>query len=179
MSFWKHEPCSQADHQQYALLRAAGLDPPLLAAFLLDQLLPAIGDRLAAQPPLSAEAVAKLEELHIAAVGSLSREMPLSAQQLEQLGQALLVFDDGQAKTASVFMVLGDDAEGLRPIVSGPGFPLRPLPAKFSVRSRHLSGTVLATANAVDTPSTVTAASVVRRGLKVSLAGRCSCGLLS
>ena len=137
----KLEADTQADHQQYALLRAAGRDPPPLPAFLLDQLLPAIGARLAAQPPLSAEAVAQLEELHVAAVGSLSREMPLSAPQLEHLEQALLVFDGGQAKTASAFMVLGEDAEGLRPVVSGPGFPLRPLPSKYSVRAWLFSGT--------------------------------------
>ncbi len=170
LSDQRREPCSQADHQQYALLRAAGVDPPPLAAFLLDQVLPAIGARLAAQPPLSAEAVAQLEELHTAAVGSLSREMPLPTQQLEQLKQALLVFDDGQATMASDFMVLGQDAEGLRPIVSGPGFPLRPLPAKFSVRSRHLSVPVFATANGVIMASTVIAGSVVRRRL-VSISG--------
>ena len=124
----------QADYQQHALLTAAEISPPLLPAFLLDRLLPAIAARLMAQPPLSAEAVAQLEGLHLAAVGSLSRSMPLAAEQLEQLKQAPLVIDDGQAKTASLFMVLGEEAEGLRPVVSGPGFPLRPLPAKYAVR---------------------------------------------
>ena len=127
----------QADYRQHALLTAAGISPPQLPAFLLEQLLPAISARLVAQPPLSEGSAAQLEGLHLAVVGSLSRGVPLPAEQLEQLKQAPLVIDDGQAKTASLFMVLGEQAEGLRPIVSGPGFPLRPLPAKYAVRRRH------------------------------------------
>ena len=61
---------------------------------------------------------------------------PLSTHQLEQLKQAHLVVDDRRTAPAAAFMVLGAAAEGLRPIVAGPGFPLRPLPINYTVRCR-------------------------------------------
>jgi hypothetical protein len=146
---------TQVDYQQHSLLTAAGVNPPLLPAFLQDQLLPAIASRLTAQPPPPDGAASQLAQLHIAAVRSLSEAFramapagfsvrqaapggggvtPLSAHQLQELKQVQLVVDNGRGAPAAAFMVLGASAEGLRPIVAGPGFPLRPLPINYAVR---------------------------------------------
>ena len=123
---------------------------------------------MAGQPPPDGAASAQLAHLHVAAIRSLSEAFdamgptavtwgaasggagvsrggsssgptPLSAQQLEQLKQAQLVVDDGRTGLASAFMVLGDSAEGLRPIVIGPDFPLRPLPMNYAVGHTRVS----------------------------------------
>lgn len=120
---------------QGQLLRGANLTAPDECSWLLSTLLPRLEtDVVGARSP-QPSAKASLKQLLMGALQALSRlqcSRPFTEQEQARLPQLRLVIDaEGRKQQASRFVLLDGAADGLRPLMSGPEWPLQPLPSEY------------------------------------------------
>lgn len=127
-----HRPTTVQGH----LLRAANLEAPDECSWLMNTLLPRLTEDAAdtsRQQRTSQDSLKRLLMAALHALAGILSSRPFTDEEQARLAELPIVVDaDGRQQTASRFVLLEGAADGLRPLMAGPEWPLQALPAEYS-----------------------------------------------